>query len=284
MSKLDSLITVEYHKNRYTVAVIQHANNKIPILLDRNIYKIIKRLNKKWYINDKNHVYCLHTQKDENTAYPVYLHEVVVRFSPEINTNHINQKPIIHINNIHFDNRIENLQFDVPDKNYSKNTRKKSRIINLMQYGIDVNNLPTYMWYVKPDQSHGDRFTIEIPNGISWRTTASKKVSLRYKLEEAKKYLRIMKSERPDMFEEYSMNGDMSCTGLRLYREYNMMIGKAGFEIDKPIVDRTNQFLIKDISDLTNFEIYLLQIFDPKKGAVDVNDVLKDYENDMDNS
>lgn len=284
MSKLDSLVTVEYHKNRYTVAVIYHANNKIPILLDRDMYKIIKRLDKKWYINDKNHVYCLHTQNDEGMTYPVYLHEVVARLSPDIDTNHLDKKPIIHINNIHFDNRIENLQFDVPDKEYSKNTRKKRRIINLKRHGIDVKDLPTYMWYLKPDQSHGDRFAIEFPNGISWRTTASKKVSLRYKLEEAKKYLRFMKIERPDMFEEYSMNGDLTGTGLRLYKEYNMMIGKAGFTIDTPNIDKTDSFIIKDISDLTNFEIYLLHNFDPRKGSIDINNVLKDYQSIMDDS
>lgn len=284
MSKLDSLVTVEYHNHRYTVAVIQHAGNKIPILLDRDMYKVIKRLDKKWYINDKNHVYCLHTQDGGETTYPVYLHEVVVRLSPGIDTNHLDKKPIIHINNIHFDNRIENLQFDVPDKDYSKNTRKKSRIINLKRHGIDVKNLPTYMWYLKPDQSHGDRFAIEFPNGISWRTTASKKVSLRYKLEEAKKYLRFMKTERPDMFEAYSMNGDLTGTGLRLYREYTMMIGKAGFAIDNPNVDKTDLFLVKDTSDLTNFEIYLLQNFDPRRGTVDVNNVFKDFQNVMDDS
>jgi hypothetical protein len=282
MSKLDSLVTVEYHKNRYTVAVIQHADNKIPILLDREIYKIIKRLDKKWYINDKNHVYCLHTQDGGETSYAMYLHEIVARLSPETDTSHLHKKPIIHINNIHFDNRIENLQFDVPDKGHSKNTRKKRRIINLKRHGIDVKNLPTYMWYLKPDQSHGDRFAIEFPNGISWRTTASKKVSLRYKLEEAKKYLRFMKTDRPDMFEEYSMNGDLTGMGLRLYREYEMMIRKAGFTMDVPDIDKTEQFLVRDLTDLTDFEIYLLQCFDPKKGSVDIGNALKDYQDIMD--
>lgn len=284
MSKLDTLVTLEYHKNRYTVAAIKHSDNKIPILLDRDMYKVIKRLDKNWYINDKNHVYCFHSQDGGITQYPVYLHEVVVRLSPSIDQKHLNKKPIIHINNIHFDNRIENLQFDVPNKDYSKNTRKKSRIINLRRHGIDVDDLPTYMWYLKPDQSHGDRFAVEFPNKMSWRSTASKKVSLRYKLEEAKKYLRYMKIERPDLFDAYSMNGDLTGTGMRLYKEYNMMIGKAGFTIDNPEIEKTDRFLVKDTSDLTNFEIYLLQNFDPGKGSVDVNGVLKDYEKIVDDS
>ena len=274
--------------------MIQHADNKLPILLDRDVYKIIKRLDKKWYVNDKNHVYCLHDQTgsgsgERNALTQVYLHELVIKLNPHQSRSGtvpvtgvpVIGVPIVHINNIHFDNRIENLQFDVPNKEYSKNTKKKSRIINLRRHGIDVDVLPTYMWYLKPDQSHGDRFAVEFPNKISWRSTASKKVSLKYKLEEAKKYLRFMKQERPDLWDQYSMNGDLTGQGFRLYREYNMMIGKAGFMIDRPNIDKTDSFLIQDTSDLTNFEIFLLHCFDPKQGSVDVNAVLKDYESMM---
>jgi hypothetical protein len=291
MSKLDSLITVEYNKKKYTVAIIEHTNNKIPVLLDREIYKIIKRLNKKWYINDKNHIYCLHTEiSSETETYPVYMHEVVIKLllkNPDLspvsigsalNIKYLNKRPIIHINNIHFDNRIENLQFDIPDKEHSKNSKKKSRIINLKKYGIDVNKLPTYLWYLKPDKSHGDRFVIELPNGVTWRTTSSKKVSLRYKLEEAKKYLRFMKSNNPDMMKEYSMNGDLTAMGTKLYNSYNIIIEKAGFTIDRPQSDNTKKFLNKDTSDLTDFEIYLLENFDPKKGSVDINNLFKSFQ------
>jgi hypothetical protein len=265
MSLLDGLVTVEYHNKKYTVAGIKHSNNTIPILLDRDIYKTIKKLDKRWYINDKNHVYCLHSQEGTDIMSPIYLHEVVMRLNPDANKNLINKRPIIHINMIHFDNRIENLQFDTPNKDHSKNTRKKSRIIDLSKYGIDVDNLPTYMWYLKPDQTHGDRFVIEFPNGINWRTTSSKRVSLRYKLEEAKKYLRYMKMQRPDMFGAYSMNGDMSTQGHKLLREYNMMIGKAGYTIDKDINDNTNMFLEPDVSDLTNTEKEMLDDFYPDR-------------------
>lgn len=264
MSLLDSLVTVEYHNKKYTVAGIQHSNNIIPILLDREIYKTIRKLNKRWYINDKNHIYCIHNQNNTDNMNIVYLHEVVMRLNPEVNKNLINKRPIIHINKIHFDNRMENLQFDVPNKDHSKNTRKKHRIIDLDKYNINVNNLPTYMWYLKPDQTHGDRFVIEFPNGISWRTTSSKKVSLRYKLEEAKKYLRYMKVQRPDLFDAYSMNGDMTAQGHRLLREYNMMIGKAGYTMGTKIEkDNTDMILEPDISDLTSTEIEMLDEFNP---------------------
>lgn len=286
MSKLESVVTVEYHKNRYTVSTIQHSGNTIPILLDRDVYKIIKRLDKKWYINDKNHVYCLHDTDDE--TYQVYLHEIVMRAAKKSNhSTHRggsvgHERPIVHTNNIHFDNRIENLQYDTVDKNHPKNKRKKCRTINLSKYNINVNALPTYTWYIKPNASHGHRFSVELPNGKSWRTTASKRVSLRYKLEEAKKYLRYMKETDRKIFETHSMNGDLTSVGLRLYDEYAMMIKKAGFMIGEPVTDRTDLYLEQDTSDLTDFEIYLLQNFNPGNGYIDINNAFKEYQSYMD--
>lgn len=277
MSKLDSLITVEYHKQRYTITTIKHSGRKLPILLDRQIYKTIKRLNKKWYINDKNHIYCIHHRDDSD--YQVYLHDVVMRVSK--GTDYIMDRPIIHINNIHFDNRLANLQFDIPNKNYSKNTKKKKRTISLKKHGINVDQLPTYMWYLKPDKTHGGRFTVEIPNELFWRSTASKKVSLKYKLEEAKKFLRHTKQIRPDIFSNHSMNGDMTGKGLELYREYHIMIEQAGFTMDQPVIDNTDLFLLEDTKDLTNFELFLLYNFNPNEGSIDVNRTLKDYEHMM---
>ncbi|VBB18233.1 hypothetical protein YASMINEVIRUS_696 [Yasminevirus sp. GU-2018] len=277
MSKIESIITLEYHKNRYTVAYIERGEDKIPIVLDRDVYKTVKGLNKRWYINDKNHIYCLHS-RDGSEHYPVYLHEIVVKLSKDTDFENMRGVPIIHINNIHFDNRLENLQFDIPEKDYAKSTKKKRRIINLTRHGINVDTLPTYLWYLKPDKSHGDRFAVEIPNVLSWRSTASRKVSLRYKLEEAKKYLRYMKLVTPKIFEDYSMNGDLTGTGLRLYKEYRSLIAKAGFEMNEPNVNNTDLFLAPDTSDLTDFEAYLLNSFDPRKGSIDIASALEKYQ------
>lgn len=267
MSKLESIITVEYHGKRYTIASIMHAGNNIPIVLDRDIYKILRRLDRKWYINDKNHVYCLRTNDD--VTYPIYMHDMAMKLNDDIEYEH--GVPIVHINNIHFDNRIENLQFDVPDKNYSKNMKKKKRTIDLSRHNINVDNLPTYMWYLKPDATHGGRFVVEIPGELSWRSTASKKVSLRYKLEEAKKFLRHIGENRPDLFNDYSMNGDLTKKGLQLYKDYYVMIEKAGFTMDQPVNNNTREFLIEDTSDLSNFEMFLLHSYDPTKGSIDIN-------------
>lgn len=273
MSKLESLITVEHNNNRYTIVGIKHSGNKLPILLDRSIYKNIKKLDKKWYINDKNHVYCLHGGNDLD--YQVYLHDVVLRLKE--GKKYIPGKPIIHINNIHFDNRYNNLSYDLPNKDFSKNNRKKKRTINLRKQGINVNELPTYLWYLKPDTSHGSRFTVEIPNELSWRTTSSKKVSLKYKLEEAKKFLRYTKKIRPDIFKNYSMNGDMTEKGLQLYKEYVDIIKIANFTMNEPDIKNTDFFLRENVDRLNDFEKYLLNKFNPKDGTINVNKYYKEF-------
>lgn len=273
MNNLESLITVEYHTNKYTVATIIHAKTKIPILLDRHIYKILKRLDKKWYINDKNHIYCLNYKNDK--TYPVYMHDIVFKLNKTETYKY--GVPIIHINNIHFDNRLENLQFDIRYKNYSKNMKKKQRTIDLSQFNINVEDIPTYIWYLKPDKTHGDRFIVEIPDELSWRSTASKKVSLRYKLEEAKKFLRHVKQNRPDIFDDYSMNGDLTSKGLQLYKEFHKIIKQAGFDMNQQI-NKTNTLLVEDTTNLTNFEIYLLHNYRPNDGLINIGETLKEYE------
>lgn len=275
MSELNSIVTVEYHKNKYTIASLQHSKNMIPIVLDRHIYKTLKKLNKKWYINDKNHIYCIHTN-DYGESHIVYMHDVIIKLNPDI--KYMYNTPIIHINNIHFDNRLSNLQFDVINKDHTKNIKKKRRTIDLSNFGINVDDLPTYIWYLKPDKTHGARFVIDIAGKISWRSTASKKVSLRYKLEEAKKYLRYILLQYPTTIEQYSMNGDLTAIGLQLYKEYQILISKAGFSINVPSKNNTKQFLSENKQGLNDMEIFILNLFDPAKNNINISSAMQLYQ------
>lgn len=318
MSLLKSKISVEYQKKRYTIVIIRHLDNELPILLDRIVYKILKQLKNVWYINDKNQIYTINTYEYKGKNYDeyVYMHDLVKRLGDALvkdikqnsnNSNNINNNnnsnnrklgeyvkyamrsekskyPIIHINRVNFDNRYDNLEYDIPNKaSYVKNTKKKKRTIDLEEYGISVDELPTYVWYVKPDNTHGERFSIEIPGEVSWRSTSSKSLSLKYKLEETKKYLRYLKRRRPDIFDYFCMNGDMSLRGKTLLREYNKMIGLAGYSVQIPDKDNTDKFIQKDISGLRPEEIYVLYNFDPVQNSVDVNKVLKEYNNSIKN-
>jgi hypothetical protein len=299
MSGLESVISLEYDKCRYTIVILTHLGNEIPILLDRSIYKIIKKYGYRWYINDKDHVYTVRSYIHGGDTYEeyLYIHDLVMRLGragiaqKEVKSHDIAKYtehaliktkleltyPIIHINKVHFDNRYSNLQYDSPDKDHAKNTKKKKRTINLKKYGISAQELPTYVWYIKPDKTHGSRFSVEIPDEISWRSTSSKNLSLRYKLEEVKKYIRHLRRRRSDIFDHFCMNGDLSLKGKTLLREYNKMIEHANYTIPIPINSNTDLFIQKDLTGLSSEEIYILYSFDPVKGAVNVNRKLNEY-------
>src|SRR5690242_14324195 len=112
MSKLDDSITVQYNNNRYTIGIITHSNIKLPLLFDRDVYKIIKKLDKTWYINDKNHVFCYYTNNGSNCQ--IFIHDLIMKINSKFNFDptknlYFPNKPINHINRINFDNRLENL-------------------------------------------------------------------------------------------------------------------------------------------------------------------------------
>ena len=68
---------------------------------------------------------------------------------------------------------------------------KKKRNVTLpSDCGMKAEDIPRHIWYVHPNGLHGDRFAIEFKTeGIVWKTTSSKKVSLANKLVEAKNKL-----------------------------------------------------------------------------------------------
>lgn len=92
-----------------------------------------------------------------------------------------------HINRIGFDNRKSNLRI-VSQTEQNLNQRKKPRLVALpADCGITPADIPRHIWYVRPNGLHGDRFAIEFKTeGIKWRTTSSKSIPLKQKLEEAK--------------------------------------------------------------------------------------------------
>jgi hypothetical protein len=96
-----------------------------------------------------------------------------------------------HINRNHFDNRKENLRI-ISQSEQNLNQNKKIR--NIVQLpedsGLSPEDIPKHIWYVKPNGGHGDRFAIELKTeNIVWKTSSSKMVSLKEKLNQAKEKL-----------------------------------------------------------------------------------------------
>jgi hypothetical protein len=250
---------VSHNNKEYCIFTLKYKNKSVPVLLDWKDYNIVKNLNKKWYINENGSVVCQH--KINNKCYDLYLHEIVMSLKTKDDGLQKKTRSILHINRLGIDNRRENLQYDSIDKETNKNLKKKSRIITLpKETGISVDELPTFVWYLKPDKSHGERFFINIGE-TNWKTSSSSKLSLRYKLEEAKKFLRDLKTFRPEIFEEYSMNGELTKDGKLLLTSFYNITKKSGFTQLKNILftDITDKYLKPKYNSLSSEEKLMLK-------------------------
>ncbi len=231
---------VRYQNKDYGVLQVQYKDMELPVVLDWAYVKTVKNLDKAWKSNNMGFISCTHTYNGETKD--VFLHEIVMAIKQKEDGKKKPNKPILHVNKINLDNRIENLMFDTADKDINKNVKKKSRTIQLpASSGIKPEEIPTYVWYMKPNGSHGDRFMVEIGD-VTWKTTSSKAVSMRYKLEEAKLFLRQLKDRRKDLFEEYSMNGDFTKEGKELSDSFYTIVHGAGYS-------HINRFIPKNNTD-----------------------------------
>lgn len=251
---------VKYNNKTYSVIKVKYKGNYIPIVLS---YKDFKQIPSEyqWIISDYGLIY----RKDENDKIK-YLHELI------LNKNNL-KCPIIHINKLGIDNRLQNLMFDNKNKITKKNLSKKARTIDLKDK-VDVNKIPTYVWYLKPDKTHGERFQVAMDT-IKWKSTSSNELSLKYKLEETKKFLRQMKDEKPEEFIKNSMNNDLNISGEKLKKEFYEIITLAGFKYGYVPTKFTDFILKEDKSGLNKTEKKLLDKFDIKSDKT-TNDRLKE--------
>jgi hypothetical protein len=259
MVLLTDNIDITYNNKKYSIIKIPYKTYKVPILLNKDIYTTINEYNKNWTLNSAGYLYTTINNK------LIYLHDIIYKLTK---LNKLNDKDnlrkkdnkynILHINKIPLDYRIENLMEDMPNKNIKKNLQKKSRTIKLKN--INVDSIPSFIWYMKDDGVHGERFQIDLGD-IKWKTTSTSELSLRYKLEEAKKYLRQYKIKNNINFLENSMNSDLNTHGIKLKQEFYKILEKNNMYYDYSFTNNTDKLLTEDLSDLTNIEKNLLKEF-----------------------
>lgn len=268
--------TEYYIINNSIVINMPYKGNNLPVIVDKNVFDFIGK-DYDFYINDSLAVYS--RIKTDNDYIDVPLHEIVMKYNEKFtngivnrdtngvnrDTNGVNRdtnKPIIHKNRINLDNRYENLMYDTSDKEITKNLEKKDRIIDLKGAGINAKNLPSFVWYLKPDSSHGERFMVKLDT-INWKSPSSKDLSLRYKLEATKKFLRQKIKENPGLIKKFSLNGDLNDAGLGLSKSfYNLIHQVAGGRYKKYQMKENNStlnILKEDTKDLTSYEKLLLK-------------------------
>jgi len=249
--------TEYYHHNNYNVINIPYKQHNLPVILDSDVFDFIGQ-NYDFHINDTLSVYTRLKTKEGNML-DIPLHEIVMKYkNKSINTN----RPIIHKNRINLDNRYDNLMYDTTDKVETKNLEKKERTINLKGSGINANNLPSFVWYLKPDSSHGERFMVKLDT-INWKSPSSKDLSLRYKLEATKQFLRNKINENPELIKKFSLNGDLNDSGVKLRKSFYNLIHQVGNGKYRKYQMKENNstlnILKENLSGLSNYEKMLLQ-------------------------
>jgi hypothetical protein len=229
-------VDVEYNGKKYCVMTIYFKKQKIPILIDEQNKDLIKQYGKDWKCNSSGIITIEINDNSENNNI-IKLHKLIV-----MKQYPYDKKSIFHLNKMRIDNREENLKIVA---NNNINTKKRKRYLKLPDDSdITPDEIPSYVWYSKAEGTHGDRFIIRLQD-IFWKSTSSKKVSLRFKLEETKNYLRLLKKDTPELFDNISMNGDYDKTGEELLNSFYDIIYKAGFNHIKRILTphNTDDFL-----------------------------------------
>ncbi len=249
MVQFNDVSNIQYNKKKYSVIKVQYKGHTVPIVLDTGIYNKIKNYDKNWLISPNGSVYTLQDNK------MLYLHEIVYILHNEKK----NKYPLVHLNKIGLDNRIENLIEDAKNKQVKKNLNKKARTIQLDN--INVDKIPSFVWYLKEDQSHGERFQVDLGD-LKWKTTSCDKLSLKYKLEEAKKFLRQYKQRNPEEFMKNSMNSDLNANGIQCKKDFYKILNRVGMNYECNINDNTSELLKQDESGLSRIEKKLLKEFD----------------------
>lgn len=175
---------VEYHGKEYTIMKIKHNDIYVKAMIDTEDFITVKDYSWHYIAN----AYISHTVPHDGKRKELYLHNMVmgrIGFPGKGS-----KESIDHISRNGLDNRKENLRL-VTQSAQNINQKQKERRIELpADSGVTVDEIPKHVWYIKANGAHGDRFGIDLKTeGIKWKTTSAKNVSLQNKLQSAKEQL-----------------------------------------------------------------------------------------------
>jgi hypothetical protein len=172
---------VNYNDNQYVVGKVLTNNTIINFIVDNDDFDKIKDIN--WHCTAG--AYISTTIRIDGNTKALYLHNYVLNLLDFPGKG--SKETVDHINRIGFDNRKENLRVITQSEQNLNQSKRKRRIELPEDSGLSPDDIPKHIWYVKANGNHGDRFAIEFKTeNITWKTTSSKNVLLKDKLQTAK--------------------------------------------------------------------------------------------------
>lgn len=177
---------VYYKDKNYVVGKVPYKDEDLKFVIDKEDFDKVDGYS--WHSCSNNYIsqgVIVDGKKKE-----FYLHNLILNIFDFPGKG--SKESVDHINRIGLDNRKENLRVITQSEQNLNQSRKKRRIELPEDSGLVADDIPKHIWYVKPNGSHGERFAIDLKTeNITWKTTASKNVSLKSKLESAKEQLEI---------------------------------------------------------------------------------------------
>jgi len=261
MPKYKSVI--KYNGQQYGIIKVWYKGYYYPILLDKFDYLEVKELQKKFVTDTYGRVFCVH--KYRQIKKKIYIHRIIKALhDPKYSQK--GRMVIFHLNNINLDNRLENLR-----ETEIKGPRKRTIILN-DEY-VTPEMIPPFVSYMKPNKTHGSRFSVVFDN-IKWKSTSSKNLSLKYKLEQTKKFLRIilLDTKIKQKYFKKTLTNDANSDktnstseeiGQRLFKTYYIIVRMAGYRHIKRIKNKSNSTMLLRYSaiGLSDEEKKLLEDF-----------------------
>jgi hypothetical protein len=249
---------IKYKNKEY---IVSNTDKNEPFIFDKEKLKDLSNVN--YYIHSTGYVSC-------RLKSHTYLHHQLItnyQFNGELYIDHINR--------ITSDNRTSNLRL-ISQTDQNKNQSKKTRNVVLPLFcNVNPQDIPTFIWYIKANGSHGDRWCVEIKGKYTWKTTSTKQLTTKCKFELAKKHLINLIDLQPELFIGHCMNGDLSSIGKQLEKEYIDILRLAGYDYNKN--DNLKNYLQKDLNGLNDEEIKLINEFEENLINQEIDMIIPKY-------
>ena len=174
-----------YNGIQYSVGSILYKDNLVEFVIDQTDLSAVSQY--AWHFVGNGLATTVVGEKKRE----LYMHALIMGCGP----THVVQ----HISGNGLDNRRANLR--IVDKADAALNRVKKRNVELPALcGVKLEDIPTHVWYVQANGYHRDRFAIEFKTeGILWKSTSSKSVSLQEKLEAARAKLAELYIQYPHL-------------------------------------------------------------------------------------